>query len=87
MHIRREITNRRLDPAIQRTAIRQMTPQAHPRRAHPSIARRQRQQVVHRQRRVLVVGGQFLAHFPFVAVVRVFGVVLEGFGAGELVVG
>lgn len=87
MHIRRKITNRRLYPAIQRTAIRQMSAQTHPRRAHPSIACRQGQQVVHRQRGVLVVGGQFLAYFPFVAVVRVFGVVLEGFGAGELVVG
>ena len=87
MHIRREIANRRLHPAIQRAAIRQMTPQAHPRRAHPPIARRQRQQVVHRQRGVLVVGGQFLGRFPGVAVVGIFGVVLKGFWAGELVVG
>lgn len=63
-----------------------MTPQAHPRRAYVAITRRQRQQVINRKGCVLIVGGEFLGDFPFVAGVGVFGVVLEGFGTGEFVV-
>lgn len=86
MNIRRKITNRRLHPLIQCTPIRQMTPQAHPRRAHAAITRRQRQQVINRKGRVLIVGGEFLGDLPFVTGVGVFGVVLEGLGASEFVV-
>lgn len=87
MNIRRKITHTRLHPLIQRTPVRQMPTQTHPRGPNLPIARRQRQQIIHRQRRVLVVRRQLLGDFPFVAVVRVFGVIGEGFGAGEFVVG
>lgn len=49
MNIRRKVTNRRLHPIIQRTPIRQMTPQTHPRRAHAAITRRQRQEIINRE--------------------------------------
>ena len=63
-----------------------MTPQTHPRSPDTPIARVQSQQVVYRQLGILVVGAQFLGHFPLVAVLRVFGVVFERLGAGELMV-
>lgn len=60
MDIRRKVTHGRLDPTIERTAVGKMAPEAHARGADPTIARRERKQVVDRETRVLVVGSQFL---------------------------
>lgn len=48
MNVGSKVTHSRLDPTIQRTAIRQMTTQTHTRRADAAIARRQREQIVYR---------------------------------------
>jgi hypothetical protein len=76
MNIRREIANRGVNPLIQRTPIRKMSTKAHPRRANPSGARWQREQVVDAQRRILVVRGELLGDLPLVAAVCVGGIVL-----------
>lgn len=58
--IRRKVTHSRLDPTIEGTAVRKMSTQTHASGTDPAIASGQREEVVHTQTSVLVIGGQFL---------------------------
>lgn len=60
MDIRGKVTHSSLDSTIERTAIRKVSTQTHPRGADATIARWQGQQVVDAETGVFVVGGQFL---------------------------
>ena len=64
MDIRGEVTHSRFDPAIESTPVGKVATEAHARGADPAIARRQREQIVDGETRVLVVGSQFLSSQP-----------------------
>lgn len=60
MDIRGKVTHARLDPAIQRATIGQMTTQTHARGTNLSIASGQRKQIIHAETSVFIISGKFL---------------------------
>lgn len=60
MDIRGKVTHGGLNPAIESTAVRKVSTQTHARGANATITGWQREQVIHAQSCVLVVGSQFL---------------------------
>lgn len=75
------------DPWVQSTTVSQVATEAHSRGADSAIAGLEGEEKVDGEGAVLVVGGDLLCDFPFVARVGAGAVVGEGLGAGEFVVG
>lgn len=58
--VRREVTYRGPDPAVERAAVREVSAQTHARGADPAVAGWQGEEVVDCEGGVFVIGGKFL---------------------------
>ena len=86
VHVGSKVAHRRSHPPIESAPESQVSTKTHTRRTDPAVARFEVGEAVNAECGVFIVGGDFLSHFPGVAVVSAFVVIGEGCRASKLVI-